>query len=143
MDLKLELVLVPVSDVDRAKAFYTERAGFRLDVDHRSGESFRVVQMTPPGSACSISVGVGITDATPGSVKGLHLVVTDIVAARAELIERGVAVSEIRHLGSAGWASGPHPERVDYNSFADFSDPDGNTWIVQERGHAAGEEARP
>ncbi len=134
MDFKLELVLVPVSDVDRAKAFYTDQAGFQLDVDHRAGENFRVVQMTPPGSACSISIGIGITDAAPGSVKGLHLVVTDIVAARADLVGRGVSVSEIRHLGDAGWAAGPHPERVDYNSFADFSDPDGNTWILQERG---------
>jgi catechol 2,3-dioxygenase-like lactoylglutathione lyase family enzyme len=123
--------------VDRAKDFYTERAGFHLDVDHRAGENFRVVQMTPPGSACSITVGIGITDAEPGSVKGLHLVVTDIVAARAELAKRGVVVSEIRHLGDAGWASGPQPERLDYNSFADFSDPDGNTWILQERGHAS------
>jgi catechol 2,3-dioxygenase-like lactoylglutathione lyase family enzyme len=137
MDFKLELVLVPVADVDRAKDFYTERAGFHLDVDHRAGENFRVVQMTPPGSACSITVGIGITDAAPGSVKGLHLVVTDIVAARAELVKRGVVVSEIRHLGDAGWASGPQPERLDYNSFADFSDPDGNTWILQERGHAS------
>jgi catechol 2,3-dioxygenase-like lactoylglutathione lyase family enzyme len=137
MDFKLELVLLPVADVDRAKDFYTERAGFHLDVDHRAGENFRVVQMTPPGSACSITVGIGITDAAPGSVKGLHLVVTDIVAARAELVKRGVVVSEIRHLGDAGWASGPQPERLDYNSFADFSDPDGNTWILQERGHAS------
>lgn len=137
MDFKLELVLLPVADVDRAKDFYTERAGFHLDVDHRAGENFRVVQMTPPGSACSITVGIGITDAEPGSVKGLHLVVTDIVAARAELVKRGVVVSEIRHLGDAGWASGPQPERLDYNSFADFSDPDGNTWILQERGHAS------
>jgi len=137
MDLKLELVLIPVADVDRAKAFYTERAGFHLDVDHRSGDGFRVVQMTPPGSACAISVGIGITDAAPGSVKGLHLVVTDIVAARAELVKRGVDVSEIRHLGDGGWAAGPHPGRVDYSSFADFSDPDGNTWILQERGHSS------
>ncbi|MGA7909935.1 MAG: glyoxalase superfamily protein [Candidatus Dormiibacterota bacterium] len=137
MDYKLELVLVPVSDVDRAKAFYTDQAGFHLDVDHRAGENFRVVQMTPPGSACSISIGIGITDAAPGSVKGLHLVVTDIVHARAELAKREVNVSEIRHLGDAGWVAGPHPERVDYNSFADFSDPDGNTWILQERGHGS------
>ncbi len=133
MDFKLELMLVPVSDVDRAKAFYTEKAGFNLDVDHRAGDNFRVVQMTPPGSACSVSVGTGITDAAPGSVRGLHLVVTDIVAARAELIERGVDVSEIRHLGSAAWTSGVDPERRDYASFADFSDPDGNSWVLQER----------
>ena len=133
MDLKLELVLIPVSDVDRAKDFYTEKAGFSLDVDHRAGEEFRVVQMTPPGSACSITIGVGITDAAPGSYRGTHLVVTDIEAARAELVERGVDVSAIRHMGPNGWESGPDPERRDYGSFADFSDPDGNTWVLQER----------
>jgi catechol 2,3-dioxygenase-like lactoylglutathione lyase family enzyme len=133
MDLKLELVLLPVSDVDRAKAFYVENAGFRLDVDHRASDEFRVVQMTPPGSACSISIGIGITDATSGSVRGTHLVVTDIEAARAELVDRGVEVSEIRHMGSAGWEPGPDPEHRDYGSFADFSDPDGNTWVLQER----------
>lgn len=140
MDLKLELVLVPVSDVDRAKAFYTEKAGFHLDVDHRAGDDFRVVQMTPPGSACSISVGIGLTDAPPGSAKGLHLVVTDIEAARAELVGRGVEVSEIRHLGSDGFAPGVDPEHTDYNSFAEFADPDGNTWVLQER---RGNEPRP
>ena len=103
VNLKLELVLVPVSDVDRAKAFYTEKAGFNLDVDHRAGDDFRVVQMTPPGSACSISIGKGITNAAPGSIVGLHLVVTDIVAARVELVQRGVDVSEIRHLESGNW----------------------------------------
>jgi catechol 2,3-dioxygenase-like lactoylglutathione lyase family enzyme len=138
MDLKLELVLVPVADVDRAKIFYTERAGFNLDVDHRAGENFRVVQMTPPGSSCSISVGTGITDAAPGSIRGLHLVVTDIVAARSELVGRGVGVSDIRHLGPAGWTPGVDPERRDYGSFADFSDPDGNTWILQERRSVSG-----
>src|SRR5438552_17934982 len=100
MDLKLELVLVPVSDVDRAKSFCTEQAGFQLDVDHRAGDDFRVVQLTPPGSACSISVGTGITSAAPGSVRGLHLVVTDIVAACGELVARGVEVSEVRHMGA-------------------------------------------
>jgi catechol 2,3-dioxygenase-like lactoylglutathione lyase family enzyme len=133
MDFKLELVLVPVTDVDRAKAFYTEKAGFNLDVDHRGGENFRVVQMTPSGSACSISVGTGLTDAAPGSIRGLHLVVTDIVAARDELVERGVAVDEIRHMTPGGWVTGTDPERQDYNSFAGFSDPDGNTWVLQER----------
>ena len=132
MDLKLELVLVPVSDVDRAKAFYTEKAGFNLDVDHRAGDDFRVVQMTPPGSACSISIGKGITKAAPGSVEGLHLVVSDIVAARAELAERGVDVSEVRHLESGAWVPGPNPERRDYESFAGFRDPDGNSWVLQE-----------
>jgi len=134
MDFKLELVLVPVKDVDRAKTFYTERAGFNLDVDHAAGEKFRVVQMTPPGSACSISIGVGITDADPGSSRGLHLVVTDIVAARAELVARGLEVSDVEHLTPSGWVKGPDPERGDYNSFAHFSDPDGNTWVLQERG---------
>ncbi len=134
MDLKLELVLIPVSDVDRAKTFYVEKVGFNLDVDHRPSETFRVVQMTPPGSACSITVGTGITDATPGSVRGTHLVVSDIEVARAGLLDRGVDVSEIRHLESSGWVPGPHPDRSDYESFADFSDPDGNTWILQERG---------
>jgi catechol 2,3-dioxygenase-like lactoylglutathione lyase family enzyme len=134
MDFKLELVLVPVKDVDRAKTFYTEKAGFHLDVDHAAGEKFRVVQMTPPGSACSISIGVGITDADPGSIRGLHLVVTDIVAARAELVARGLEVSDVEHLTPSGWVKGPDPERGDYNSFAHFSDPDGNTWVLQERG---------
>jgi catechol 2,3-dioxygenase-like lactoylglutathione lyase family enzyme len=133
MDLKLELVLIPVSDVDRAKAFYTEKVGFNLDVDHRASDEFRVVQMTPPGSACSMTIGIGITDAAPGSYRGTHLVVTDIEATRAELVGRGVDVSEIRHMGSGGWEPGPDPERRDYGSFADFSDPDGNTWVLQER----------
>ena len=132
MDWKLELVLLPVSDVDRAKAFYTEKVGFNLDVDHQPSDEFRVVQMTPPGSACSITIGKGITDAAPGSVRGIHLVVSDILAARAELVERGVDVSEVRHLESGGWVPGPDPERRDYGSFADFSDPDGNTWVLQE-----------
>jgi catechol 2,3-dioxygenase-like lactoylglutathione lyase family enzyme len=132
MDLKLELVLIPVSDVDRAKAFYVETAGFNLDVDHQPSDEFRVVQMTPPGSACSITIGKGITDATPGSVRGTHLIVTDIEAARAELVEKGVEVSEVRHMGAGGWMPGPDPERRDYGSFADFSDPDGNTWVLQE-----------
>ena len=132
MDWKLELVLVPVSDVDRAKTFYTEKAGFNLDVDHRAGDEFRVVQLTPPGSACSISIGTGITDAAPGSVQGMHLVVSDIDAARAELVERGVDVSEVRRFESGRWVTGPDPQRRDYGSFAFFSDPDGNSWVLQE-----------
>jgi catechol 2,3-dioxygenase-like lactoylglutathione lyase family enzyme len=132
VDFKLELVLIPVSDVDRAKAFYTEKAGFMLDVDTSPSQEFRVVQMTPPGSACSVTIGKGITDATPGSVRGTHLIVSDIVAARAELVGRGVDVSEVRHLESGGWVPGPDPERRPYGSFADFSDPDGNTWVLQE-----------
>jgi catechol 2,3-dioxygenase-like lactoylglutathione lyase family enzyme len=132
MEWKLELVLVPVSDVDRAKTFYAEKVGFNLDVDTSPTEEFRVVQLTPPGSACSITIGKGITDATPGSVRGLHLVVDDIMAARAELVERGVDVSEVRHFEAGKWMPGPDPERRRYNSFADFSDPDGNSWVVQE-----------
>jgi catechol 2,3-dioxygenase-like lactoylglutathione lyase family enzyme len=136
MDLKLELVLIPVSDVDRAKAFYSEKVGFNVHVDHRAGDAFRVVQLDPPGSTCSITIGTGITDAAPGSVRGTHLVVTDIVAARADLVERGVDGSEVRHLDSGTWVTGPDPERRDYSSFADFSDPDGNTWVLQERGRS-------
>ena len=134
MDLKLELVLIPVSDVDRAKSFYVERCGFRLDVDHQPNDEFRVVQMTPPGSACSITIGIGITDAEPGSYRGTHLVVTDIVTARDELAARGVEVSDVRHFDRASgeWRPGPHPEHEKYASFADFADPDGNTWVLQE-----------
>jgi catechol 2,3-dioxygenase-like lactoylglutathione lyase family enzyme len=132
VDYRLELVLLPVSDVDRAKEFYTEKVGFNLDVDTSPKEGFRVVQMTPPGSACSVTIGTGITDAVPGSVVGLHLVVKDILAAREDLTGRGVEVSEIRHMGPEGWEPGPQPDRSDYGSFADFKDPDGNTWILQE-----------
>jgi catechol 2,3-dioxygenase-like lactoylglutathione lyase family enzyme len=136
VDFKLELVPIPVSDVDRAKTSYIEKAGFDLHVDHRAGDDFRVVQLNPPGSACSIAVGTGITDAAPGCVKGLHLVVSDILAARAGLVERGVDVSDVRHLESGAWVTGPDPERRDYSSFADFSDPDGNTWVLQEHGRS-------
>jgi predicted enzyme related to lactoylglutathione lyase len=134
MDYKLELVLLPVSDVDRAKAFYLEQAGFDLLVDTGVNGVGRVVQVTPPGSSCSIGFGTGITDATPGSARGTHLIVTDIEAARKELLERSVAVSEVRHLDAGGWVAGPHPERGDYQSFADFSDPDGNSFVLQEVG---------
>jgi catechol 2,3-dioxygenase-like lactoylglutathione lyase family enzyme len=136
MDYRLELVLLPVADVDRAKDFYVEQCGFALDVDHRAGESFRVVQLTPPGSACSVSIGTGLLDTPPGSVRGLHLVVTDIIAARDELHGRGVEVSGIRHMTPRGWQPGVDPTRADYGSFADFADPDGNTWVLQERGFA-------
>jgi catechol 2,3-dioxygenase-like lactoylglutathione lyase family enzyme len=132
MDWKLELVLLPVTDVDRAKTFYMEKIGFNLDVDHRAGDEFRVVQLTPPGSACSISFGVGITQAAPGSVQGLHLVVSDIEAAQAELAERGVDAGEIFHFESGKRMPGPDPQRQDYGSFMSFSDPDGNGWVVQE-----------
>jgi predicted enzyme related to lactoylglutathione lyase len=118
MDWKLELVAVPVSDVDRAKAFYTETAGFSLDHDHSVNENLRFVQLTPPGSACSIAIGTGLVESEPGSVKGLQLVVTDIEAARAELVERGADVSEIQDF--------------DWGSFVFFSDPDGNAWSVQQ-----------
>ena len=118
MDWKLELVAIPVSDVDRAKAFYSEKAGFNEDLDHRGSDEFRVVQLTPPGSACSIALGTGIVDTPPGSVQGLQLVVSDIEAARADLVERGVEVSEIQEF--------------DWGSFVFFSDPDGNGWAVQQ-----------
>jgi catechol 2,3-dioxygenase-like lactoylglutathione lyase family enzyme len=118
MEWKLELVAVPVSDVDRAKAFYTERAGFNADHDHRVGDDIRFVQLTPPGSACSIALGTGIVDAPPGSAKGLQLVVSDVHAARAELAERGVDVSDVQEFP--------------WGSFVFFSDPDGNGWAVQQ-----------
>ena len=118
MDWKLELVLVPVTDVDRAKAFYAEQVGFTLDLDHRAGENFRVVQMTPPGSACSISIGEGLIDTPPGSAKGLQLVVGDIEAARAELNGRGLDVGEVQDFP--------------WGRFVFFSDPDGNGWALQQ-----------
>ena len=132
MDYRLELVLIPVSDVDRAKKFYLEQAGFVPIVDTPIGEGQRVVQVVPPGSECAIGFGTGLTSAAPGSAQGLHLVVSDIVAARAELVGRGVAVSEVRHLESGTWVDGPHPQRSNYESFADFADPDGNVWVLQE-----------
>jgi catechol 2,3-dioxygenase-like lactoylglutathione lyase family enzyme len=131
MDFLLELVIVPVSDVDRAKAFYVDQAGFVCDVDHRAGEDFRIVQLTPPGSACSITL-MRNPDAA-GSVQGLHLVVTDLEAARAELVGRGVPAGEPYHFGPQGQAPGLHPERVAYGSYFSFSDPDGNGFLVQER----------
>src|SRR6201989_987863 len=131
MDFKLELVLIPVTEVDRARDFYL-RAGFALDVDTQVNDQMRVVQVTPPGSACSIGFGTGITKAAPGSAQGLHLAVTDIVAARDELAGRRVEVSEGRHLEPGRWVPGPHPQRANYESFAEFSDPDGNVWVLQE-----------
>jgi catechol 2,3-dioxygenase-like lactoylglutathione lyase family enzyme len=130
MDWKLEVVVVPVADVDRAKRFYSEQVGFVVDVDHRAGEQFRVVQLTPPGSACSITIGTGLGDSRPGSVQGLQLVVPDIEAARAQLVERGVEVSEIQHFEDGVRADGPGG---DWNSFVFFSDPDGNGWAVQQK----------
>lgn len=139
MDFKLELVLIPVSDVDQAKQFYTEVAGFTLVVDGRATEGARIVQVTPPGSSCSIGFGSGLSDETgplmvaePGSQRGLHLVVDDIVSAREELTARGVQVGEIRHVDDGHWKPGPDPHRSNYMSFAEFSDPDGNTWLLQE-----------
>ncbi|MCM0673508.1 glyoxalase [Micromonospora phytophila] len=149
MDLKLELIMLPVSDVDRAKAFY-EAAGFRLDVDKAVSEEWRAVHFTPPGSEGSIMFGTGITSAAPGSAQGLYLVVSDIEEARAELVGRGIEVSEVFHDAggliyhghdggdivhrAAGQAriAGPQPARADYGSFATFSDPDGNGWVLQE-----------
>jgi predicted enzyme related to lactoylglutathione lyase len=127
----LELVLIPVSDIDRAKAFYQEQVGFNVDVDHRAGEDFRVVQLSPPGSACSIAL-MRNTAAPPGAAQGLHLIVPDIDAARAELVGRGVDASEIFHFEEGGQTPGPDPQRSNYNSFLTFNDPDGNGWLVQE-----------
>ena len=132
MDLKLELVVVPVSDVDRAKQFYADQLGFNVDVDHQAGEHFRVVQLTPPGSACSITIGTGMPQAEPGSYQGLHLVVDDIEATRDELTGRGADVSEPFHFGPAGQTPGLNPERESYGSFARVEDPDGNVWLIQE-----------
>jgi catechol 2,3-dioxygenase-like lactoylglutathione lyase family enzyme len=128
----LELIVVPVSDVDRAKAFYIDQAGFGLDVDHSAGEDFRVVQLTPPGSGCAIAL-LNKQEMTPGSLHGLHLCVSDIEVARAELVERGVDASEPFHFGEAGQAPGLDPERRSYATFLTFKDPDGNTWLVQEK----------
>jgi catechol 2,3-dioxygenase-like lactoylglutathione lyase family enzyme len=130
VDWKLEVVVVPVSDVDRAKAFYTEKAGFHMDVDHSAGEDFRIVQLTPPGSACSITL-MRNTEAA-GSLQGLQLVVSDIDAAWAELAGRGVDVSDMFHFEEGKQLPGPDPARADFNSFLAFSDPDGTGWIVQE-----------
>jgi catechol 2,3-dioxygenase-like lactoylglutathione lyase family enzyme len=132
LDFKYEVTVLPVSDVDRAKGFYAEKLGFNVDVDHRAGDSFRVVQLTPPGSASSISIGTGITTAEPGSYQGMHLVVDDIEAARAELTGRGVEVTEPFHFGADGQTPGLHPERADYGTYLSFSDPDGNGWLIQE-----------
>ncbi|MGW1506074.1 VOC family protein [Streptomyces mirabilis] len=138
MDYQLEVITLSVSDVDQAAAFCTQ-VGFILDVDYHPADNFRVLQLTPPSSACSIQIGVGLTDAPPGSARAVHLAVTDIEAAHRELTERGVKVSGIRHKSpvddwKGDWASGPDPERRDYASFADFADPDGNTWTLQEIG---------
>jgi catechol 2,3-dioxygenase-like lactoylglutathione lyase family enzyme len=142
MEMKLEVVVLPVSDVDRAKAFYA-RLGFREDVDFADGKGFRVVHLTPPGSACSVVLGSGITSAPPGSVDRLLLAVSDIDAARQELTSKGIAVSDVFHdaggglgggwiLDPAGRAPGRDPQNRSYGSYATFSDPDGNVWLLQQ-----------
>ena len=140
-DMKFEAVVIPVSDVDRAKQFY-KKLGWRLDADFRFDNGFRVVQFTPPGSGCSVQFGTNITSATPGSARGLYLVVSDIEAARAELVARAVKVSDVFHAGTpgaqfqpdgtGGRVRGPSPDHATYSSFATFSDPDGNGWLLQE-----------
>lgn len=129
MDWKLELLVIPVTDVDRAKAFYADQLGFNVDVDSSPNDDFRVVQLTPPGSACSITIGKGLTGATPGSFEGMQISVGDIEAAREELVGRGVEVTPVRRFGPNGWEDG---KGDDWNSFFFFSDPDGNRWAVQE-----------
>jgi len=141
VDTKLEVVVIPVSDADRAKEFY-EGLGWRLDADRAAGDSFRIVQLTPPGSGCSIQFGTGLTSAAPGSAQDLYLTVSDIEAARADLVARGAEVGEVFHEGtpgarfqpdgSDGRVSGPAPEHASYGSFVSFSDPDGNSWLLQE-----------
>ncbi|WP_228828506.1 VOC family protein [Nocardia beijingensis] len=140
MDLRLEVVVVPVADVDRAEAFYTERLGFRLDADYPVDADYRVVQVTPPGSECSIIFGTGVTSAAPGTLHGLHLIVSDIEKTVAELTARGVVVDGpfrdvtgvFHRAGAVGRVAGPHPDRASYGSFAAFTDPDGNGWFLQE-----------
>jgi catechol 2,3-dioxygenase-like lactoylglutathione lyase family enzyme len=133
MEFRLEVVVVPVSDVDRAKAFYTDKLGFHLDVDHRASETMRVVQTTPPGSACSVTIGNGLGSMEPGSMQGLQLVVSDIRAARDLLAQRGVDISEVQFFDRSG---GRRPARddddLDTTGFAFFNDPDGNAWTVQQ-----------
>jgi catechol 2,3-dioxygenase-like lactoylglutathione lyase family enzyme len=136
MELKLEVVPLPVSDVDRALAFYS-RMGWRLDVDLAPNDKFRVVQMTPPGSACSVAFGIGVTSAAPGCFQNLHLVTSDIVDARHDLADRGVAISHVFHGPGSAYRpeariEGPDPSRTSYASYASFEDPDGNGWILQE-----------
>ncbi len=139
MDMKLEVVVVPVSDVDKAKGFY-QGLGWRLDADFATGPDFRVVQVTPPGSPCSVIFGTGITSAAPGSAQGLQLVVDDIDAGRAELAAHGAEASEVfhdaggvfHHAGTAGRVPGPAPDHTSYGSFVSFKDPDGNEWFIQE-----------
>jgi len=143
----IEVITLPVSDVDRALRFYVDQVGFALDVDYAPSDAFRVVQLTPSGSSCSIQLGAGLTDSHAGSVRNVFLVVTDLEAARSRLVEHGVAVTEIRHktpirAWDGGFAPGIDPTRGDYASFADFSDPDGNRCVLQERGYRQDADAR-
>ena len=136
----MEVITLPVSDVERALRFYVDQVGFRLDVDYSPNDAFRVVQLTPPGSSCSIQIGRGLTNAPAGSLRNVYLVVTDVEVARRCLHERGVAVGQIRHkvpvdAWDGSFAPGLDPARRDYASFVDFSDPDGNGWVLQERGY--------
>ena len=138
-ELRLEVVVLPVSDVDRAKRFYQDDLGWRLDADRAVGDDFRIVQLTPPGSLCSIQFGTNISSAAPGSAQSLYLAVSDIDATRNELLARGVEVSEVFHEGApgarfheTGRVTGPAPDHGTYGSFATFSDPDGNGWLLQE-----------
>jgi catechol 2,3-dioxygenase-like lactoylglutathione lyase family enzyme len=136
----VEVITLPVSDVDRTLRFYVDRVGFTLDVDYSPNDAFRVAQLTPPGSSCSIQIGKGLTDAPVGSLRDVYLVVTDLEAARSRLLEHGIDVDEIRHkVPIDGWdgsfAPGLDPGRRDYASFAGFSHPDGNRWVLQERGY--------
>jgi catechol 2,3-dioxygenase-like lactoylglutathione lyase family enzyme len=134
IDMKLEVVVIPVADIDRAKNFYGNVLGWRLDGDFAVGNEFRGVQFTPPGSDCSIHFGKGITTAAPGSASGLYLIVSDVQAARADLVDRGVKVSAVFHRAGPGKPAedGVDPQRRSYSSFATFGDPDGNTWLLQE-----------
>ncbi len=138
MDYRIEVITLPVTDVDRALEFYTDQAGFTLDVDYHPTKDFRVVQLTPPGSACSIQFGIGLTDAEPGAARTTYLVVPDIEAAQRELGARGLSTTPIRHKNSpdtwqGDYLPGTDPTHRDYASFLDFTDPDGNTWTIQER----------
>ena len=134
VDMRLEVVVLPVGDVDLAKDFYT-KAGFHLDVDHQAGDAFRVVQLTPPGSDCSITFGIGLGEVAASPVKGIHLCVADIEEAVADLSARGIEVAPIRHMGANGWEDGPDPNRRKYGSYSFFADPDDNGWVLQEVGY--------